>query len=405
MYRNGYYSPNEKYIPFEKLHKAYLDCRKTKRSKDYAVEFEIGYVSKLNQLCDDLNHFFEGKYQIGVSDCFVVPRPVKREVFAGNFRDRIVHHLLFNEINPILEKYHYKDCAYACRKGKGTLYGSNDIFNKIIICTDNFQKQAYVCKCDIKSFFMSIPLDNLANRMRAFLMEYFPDSYSQKQLIIELMDMVIRHRPQYNCNKLSDESAWDDIPPEKTLFGRDDVGLPIGNLTSQMLENFYLTFLDRYVMDELGFEFYGRYVDDFVIISEDKEKILQSLPKIRTFLKDELGLTLHPKKFYFQSTDKGLTFLGIKDRKGFQLPAGYSVGNFYKTVRAVSKMKITTIHQAKLAQARINSYLGSFKSISSKRFRTFVLDKFKIGKEKDGWFARVPGDEKIAINKNKISLI
>jgi retron-type reverse transcriptase len=95
------------------------------------------------------------------------------------------------------------------------------------------------------------------------------------------------------------------LPDDKSLFhSPKDTGLAIGNLTSQLFANIYLDSLDKYIKYELGFKYYGRYVDDFIIIDTDKEKLLSVIPQIKHFLHDNLHLILHPKKIYFQHYKK-----------------------------------------------------------------------------------------------------
>jgi len=112
-------------ITLEELYNAYFDCRKHKRRKETSVKFEMNYEINLRILCKQLN---DRTYSIGRSIAFCVTRPKLREVFAADFRDRIVHHLLINRINYLFEDY-FHPSTYNCRKEKGTLYGVQDIDN------------------------------------------------------------------------------------------------------------------------------------------------------------------------------------------------------------------------------------------------------------------------------------
>jgi len=103
----------------EELFTAYFDCRKNKRNTQNALRFEKHLEKNVFQLIDEI---YQGKYQLGSSIAFIVNKPVKREIFAADFRDRVVHHWLINKLNPLFEHLFIQD-SYACRVGKGTHYG------------------------------------------------------------------------------------------------------------------------------------------------------------------------------------------------------------------------------------------------------------------------------------------
>ena len=108
------------------------------------------------------------------------------------------------------------------------------------------------------------------------------------------------HEPEYNCERHSPLGYWDYIPANKSLFtnGRG-YGVAIGNLFSQLFANYLLNVLDWFLLEDLGFTYVGRYVDDFYVVDTDKAKMLDAVPKIRALLAG-YGLTLHPDKFYMQ---------------------------------------------------------------------------------------------------------
>ncbi len=134
------------------LFRAYYDARKNKRNKPDQLAFELNYEQNLLALARDI---WSRRYRPGRSICFISHYPVKREIFAASFRDRIVHHLLYNYINPIFERRFIND-AYSCRLGKGTSYGIARLDHFIRSCSENYQKDAYILKLDIKGYFMSI---------------------------------------------------------------------------------------------------------------------------------------------------------------------------------------------------------------------------------------------------------
>ena len=291
---------------YGEVFEAYEDCIKNKRNTSNAREFEIDYIEKVTRLCDDIN---DGTYEIGKSIAFVVTFPVYREVFAADFMDRIVHHLVIKELMPYFEKYFIKE-SFSCMEGKGVLYGVKTMFEYIKECTENYTKDAWILKMDIKSFFMSINKQLLADMIDNFIVEYYEND-RKKEKLRELCKQIVLHHPELNCEKRGDQSLWTKLDPNKSLFNVGyERGLPIGNLTSQIFANFFLTKLDRFIKETLGFKYYGRYVDDFMIVSSDKEKLKSSVDKIIEFAQRELKLTIHSNKRYFQHYTKGVQFIG-----------------------------------------------------------------------------------------------
>lgn len=118
------------------LFQAYFDARKNKRNTINALVFEKHYAANLFALCDEITEF---RYKPKPSICFVVDKPVKREIFAADFRDRVIHHFIYNYISPIFEKVFINDC-YCCRVGKGTHYGIKRIDHFIRSCSQNYSK-------------------------------------------------------------------------------------------------------------------------------------------------------------------------------------------------------------------------------------------------------------------------
>ena len=131
---------------------AYFDCRRAKRSSESALRFEIDLEHNLATLYDDL---CADVYTPGRSICFVVTHPRPREVWAADFRDRIVHHLLYNHIAPAIHARFIADSC-ACIPGRGTLYGARRLEAMIRSQTQNWSRPGFYLKCDIANFFVSI---------------------------------------------------------------------------------------------------------------------------------------------------------------------------------------------------------------------------------------------------------
>ena len=139
-------------ILLEELFEAYITCRKLKRNTANALAFEVDYEKNLIELCEEIN---QGTYRPGKSIAFIVNQPVKREIFAADFRERVVHHLLINKLNHLFEKEFIYD-SYACRVNKGTHFGIKRIDRFIRQCSRHYTCDCYILKMDIKGFFMQI---------------------------------------------------------------------------------------------------------------------------------------------------------------------------------------------------------------------------------------------------------
>lgn len=176
-------------IDFETILEAYLDCRKRKRSTVGATEFELAYVHNLVELMNEVN---SRQYKIGKSICFVVRYPRYREVFAGEFRDRIIHHYIALRLEPLFEQI-FCDRTYNCRKGKGQLAGVTQLAEDIRDESENYTKDAYVMKVDLKGFFMSIIKSKLARMVDDFIVEYYKGD--DKEDLRWLCNLVVMHRP------------------------------------------------------------------------------------------------------------------------------------------------------------------------------------------------------------------
>ncbi|MBW6459766.1 MAG: hypothetical protein K0B08_04260 [Bacteroidales bacterium] len=147
------------------LFKAYFIARRNKRNTFNQLKFEFRFEKNLLELSEEI---LERKYKPRPEIAFIINKPVKREIFAADFRDRIVHHLLFGYLNPIVEKYLIHDC-YSSRKGKGTHYGIMRINSFVRACSSNYKNAAYILKLDIKGYFMSICRPLLYNKIKAII--------------------------------------------------------------------------------------------------------------------------------------------------------------------------------------------------------------------------------------------
>lgn len=319
-------------ITTEGLLEAYYDCRKRKRKTASAIVYEMDYEGKLIALRDRIN---ARTYHPGKSMCFVVTRPRYREVFAATFEDRIVHHWIALRLEPLFEQI-FSPRTFNCRKGKGQLYGINMLREDVRQCSVNYTQDCYIMKLDLQGFFMSINKKMLADMVGAFVVENYHNE-ADKDTLRFLCRTVVLHEPEKNCERHSPASYWDYLPPNKSLFTNGEgLGVAIGNLFSQLFANFLLNVLDWYLIKSLGFQYVGRYVDDFYIVDKDKARLLAAVPYIRTLLQ-LYGLTLHPHKFYLQHYSRGVQFTGSVVKKDRVYTANHTITNAITAVRRLNR--------------------------------------------------------------------
>jgi hypothetical protein len=367
------------------LFQAYYDARRNKRNTINQLRFEIDYEHELFRLHDEI---LSESYTIGKSICFVVNNPVKREIFAADFRDRIVHHLLFNYMNPVVDTQ-FIDDSYSCRTGRGTLFGVKRMAEFVRLCSCDYTQDCYVMKLDIKGYFMSMNKHLLGEKLRKMIepYRYRPVTDTEDSLcwndrfdfdlFWRLIDQVVWNDPTRSCIVKCRRLEWNGLPPSKSLFhARPDCGLPIGNLTSQVFSNVYLHDFDQYIKNEIDAVYYGRYVDDFVLIHPDKSFLLETLKKIKAVLKERFLLELHPDKIYLQHYTRGFLFLGA-----YIKPQRIYIGNrtkkqFKAMVSKIEKQLETTVPSRKDTEdirASVNSYLGLTGHYRSYNIRRKIL--------------------------------
>jgi RNA-directed DNA polymerase len=361
------------------LFTAYFNCRKNKRNKNSSLEFEKHFESNVFKLYDDV---ITGRYKLSSSIAFVVTKPVRREVFAADFRDRVIHHFLIDKLNSIFETLFHPN-SFACRVSKGTHYGIRSVREDMERVSDNYTKEAWLLKLDVKGFFMHINRDILNRRLMKLIFENYKEK--DKELIMRLVSMIVTHDSTSLCVVKGAPSDWVGLPPDKSLFhSPENCGIPIGNLTSQVFANFYLHSLDMFVTQDLGIGAYGRYVDDFYMISRDKEYLKLIIPKIKHFLRSDLCLTLHPKKIYLQEVKHGVPFLGTYIKPGRTYVGNRIKSGFYESIQAQNIViraicrNNSTPSEENFEQfiSTMNSYLGLMRHFSTFRLRERMLNKY-----------------------------
>jgi len=288
--------PSDAVFSFQALVEAYLACRRTKRNTRSALAFERDLERNLCRLHDEL---INGSYTPGRSICFAITRPKPREVWAADFRDRIVHHLLYNHVGAQIEASFIADSC-ACIPGRGTLYAARRLEAKVRSVTQNWRVPAHYLKLDLANFFVTIDKRVLADQLCAHIAAPWWQALALQ---------ILRHDPRINVDVRGDD--LDRIPQHKSLFNQPShLGLPIGNLSSQFFANVYLDALDQHLKHRLRCRHYIRYVDDFILLHESPQQLNAWHDDIAAFLPERLHVQLNPTKTILQPVERGVDFVG-----------------------------------------------------------------------------------------------
>ena len=224
---------------------------------------------------------------------------------------------------------------------------------------------------------MHIDRSILYSRLEDFItLKYGGDD---KIKLLELVKINVFNDPTDRCIKKSSAKKWKGLPQLKSLFhSPSGSGLPIGNLTSQIFANFYMDKFDHFIKHDLGIKYYGRYVDEFVIVHEDREYLKELISTIRAYLKVELKLAIHPKKIYLQHYYKGESFLVTFIKPNRTYIGKRTKGNFYRVIHKqneITKKAKPSLEEQKRFQSSMNSYLGIMKHYSTYKLRKKMLWK------------------------------
>ena len=365
------------------LYIAFYDARRHKGKMSYVVKFEKDLKRNIENLCDDL---MTRKYVAQPSKCFIVYKPKQREVFAAQFRDRIVHHLYYNYTHKLFERTFIAD-TYSCIPGRGTHYGIQRLTDNMRRESLNWHETAYVMKIDIRGYFMHIDRHRLLDIAISTLQRVASHHISKhnSETFGDIMDMdficwmtqeIIMLDPATNCEIVGSENDWDGLDWNKSLFHTPEGrGLPIGNLTSQLFSNVYLNEFDQYMKRTLKCKRYGRYVDDAYVVSAEKEWLLSIVPQVREFLHQRLALDIHMGKLTITEIHHGVEFLGA-----FIKPYRTYISN-QSFRRMKNSIKELPLDNHEKVQRSVSSFLGVLMHYSSYRIRReifFKLDFLRI---------------------------
>ena len=262
-------------ISVENLLEAWTEFLKGKRQKPGVQIFQLRLMEHILTLHHDLRN---RTYRHGPYKHFKIADPKSRDIHKASVRDRLLHHAIYRKLYPFFDRTFIAD-SFSCRLGKGTHRAMIRFRLFARKVSKNHTKTAFVLKCDIRKFFANINHQILFS----ILGKYIPD-----QDILSLLQNIVG----------------------SFSSGKEGIGLPLGNLTSQLLVNIYMNEFDQFVKHKLKVKYYIRYADDFVIFSHNQKWLVEIVRYIEQFLRKRLRLELHPDKVFIKTIASGLDFLG-----------------------------------------------------------------------------------------------
>ena len=304
--------PNfEEIVSLENLLLAWSEFVVGKKSRKDVQVFEQRLMENIISLHANLKN---KTYKHSAYESFNISDPKPRNIHKASVRDRLLHHAIYRKLYPFFDRTFISD-SYSCRINKGTHKAIKRFWSFAYRVSKNNTKTVWVLKCDIKKFFASIDQNILTKILRQYISD---------QDIIWLLSKIIG---SFNS-------------------GDSGRGLPLGNLTSQLFVNIYMNEFDQFIKHKLKMEYYIRYADDFVILSQDKKLLQDTLSKIKNFLSHELSLEFHPNKISIETIASGVDFLGWV--------------NFvdYKTLRTSTKKRMLKKLKLNNSTCSSASYLG-----------------------------------------------
>ena len=259
----------------QNLCEAWSEFVRGKKHKKDVAEFSLNLSLNIYTLHMELK---QKTYCHGGYHAFNIADPKPRNIHKATVRDRLLHHAIHRVLYPCFDTKFVHD-SYSCRNSKGTHRAIKRFEYFARKVSHNYTKQSWILKCDISKIF--------ANVDHAILLAILKKHIVDDDILLLLREVI-------------------------TSFGSGTKGkgLPLGNLTSQLLVNIYMNEFDQCAKHTLREKFYIRYADDFIFLSVDKSSLANFLPKVEAFLSQKLKLSLHPDKVHIKTIGSGVDFLG-----------------------------------------------------------------------------------------------
>lgn len=328
----------EDIISLENLLSAWKEFQCGKKNRKDLQEFSLHLMDNIfllhNQL---LNHTYKhGGYQ-----AFKINDPKPRDIHKATVRDRLLHHAIYRILYPFFDKTFIAD-SYSCRMNKGTHKSIKRFIDFGRKVSKNNTQTCWILKCDIRKFF--------ANIDHEILIAIFSEYISDQNIIWLLVNIV-----------------------ESFSSVKKEVGLPLGNLTSQLFVNIYMNKFDQFVKHKLKAKYYIRYADDFVIFSDDKRVLEKQLVQMQKFLLEELKLEMHPDKIFVKTLASGVDFLGVMHFSDHSVIRTKTKQRMLKKLKRKQKYLNNNMISKESFNQSVQSYYGVLKHFKGYKIKKEIM--------------------------------
>jgi len=344
----------EKIYDFENLYSAYIEARRGKRYRPDVLKFSAHLEENLTEIQNEL---MWKSYHVGSYRQFYVHEPKKRLIMALSFKDRVVQWAIYRQLNPLVDKQFIHD-SYGCRVGKGS-HAATQRLQGWLIAINKQEDPCFYLKLDVSKYFHRVNhevlLWDLGNRIK------------DKDVIWLLSEIINNKEVPFG---LPSGIKPEDCPVEDRLF---DVGMPIGNLTSQMEANLCLDNLDQYAKHDLQIKHYIRYMDDIIILGKSKSELWEIKHKIEVFLNDVLKLELNHKTRVGRVKD-GIEFVGLHVWGHKQRIKKQSL----KRIKARLKFVRRAFDKSEIKEDKLQATEASYRGLLKSTHSTGLLETFGL---------------------------
>ena len=318
-------------VSIDNLLRSWQEFLRGKRNKKDVQKFSMNLMDNIIEL----HHELAGKtYKHGQYQSFRINDPKPRQIHKSPVRDRLVHHAIHRQLHPFFDRMFIPD-SFSCRVSKGTHKAINRFRSFAYKVSKNNTCTCWILKCDIRKFFENIDHEVL----KEILVDHIPD----KDILWLLSQVIVSFMPK-----------------------KPGVGLPLGNLTSQLFVNIYMNEFDQFVKHKLKAKYYIRYSDDFIIISEDKNRLENIISPIRNFLAQNLKLELHPNKISIKTLSSGVDFLGWVNFSDHRILRTTTKRRMFNKLTKDSRPEV------------INSYLGLLNHGNASKLKNKIISNLSL---------------------------
>ncbi|TSC90697.1 MAG: Uncharacterized protein G01um10142_292 [Parcubacteria group bacterium Gr01-1014_2] len=325
----------EEIVSVENILYAWREFVKGKKDKKDVQDFTFSLLNNILVLHRDLKSF---KYNHGGYEAFNINDPKPRNIHKPTVRDRLLHHAIYRKLYQFFDKTFIAD-SFSCRVGKANLKAINRFRLFAYRVSKNHTRTCWILKCDVKRFFENINHEILVDILKEYIFD--------KNIIWLLEEVII------------------------SFSSKPNTGLPLGNLTSQLLVNIYMNEFDQFVKHKLKVKYYIRYADDFVILSESKNWLENLINPIREFLREKLKLELHPDKVFIKTLASGLDFLGW-----INFPD-------HRILRTATKRRMMRKIKFNPRLETFNSYTGLLKHGNTEKIKKELVKNYLLADEEN----------------------